>query len=61
AAFFAGLARVGPARASILSTVEPAVTLGLAALVLGEPLTTPALLGASLILGAVLILQRPTR
>ena len=38
-AFFAGLERVGPSAASILSTLEPVVTVGLAAAAFGESLT----------------------
>jgi drug/metabolite transporter (DMT)-like permease len=57
AAFFAGLVRVGPARAAILSTVEPVITLALAVLVLGEPLAWPQLAGGALIVSAILILQ----
>jgi drug/metabolite transporter (DMT)-like permease len=56
-AFFAGLARVGPARAAILSTVEPVITLALAVLVLGEPLGWSQAAGGALILAAILILQ----
>ena len=37
-AFFAGLARVGPSAASILSTLEPVVTVALAAAAFGESL-----------------------
>jgi len=59
AAFVTGLARLGPARASILSTVEPAVTLILAALVLGETIGPGQILGAALILGAIVVLQWP--
>jgi len=63
-AFVAGLARVGPARASILSTVEPVVTIALAALVLGEAISPVQLLGGALILAAFAALRwqprRPT-
>jgi drug/metabolite transporter (DMT)-like permease len=55
--FFAGLSRVGPSTASILSTFEPIVTVGLAAVVFAERLSGPQLLGAGLVLGAVLLLQ----
>ena len=37
-AFFAGLERVGPSAAAILSTLEPVVTVGLAAAAFGESL-----------------------
>jgi drug/metabolite transporter (DMT)-like permease len=60
-AFFAGLGRVGPARAAILSTVEPVITLALAVLVLGEPLGWSQAAGGALILAAILILQRGRR
>ena len=61
AAFVAGLARLGPARASILSTVEPAVTIALAALALGERISVTQIVGGALILSAVLALQRRPR
>jgi drug/metabolite transporter (DMT)-like permease len=52
-AFLAGLARVGPARASVLSSLEVVVTMGLAVLVLGERLGPRQWAGALLILAAV--------
>ncbi|HVW16871.1 MAG TPA: DMT family transporter [Solirubrobacteraceae bacterium] len=55
--FLAGLARVGPSTASIVSTVEPAVTVGLAALVFGERLDGMQLVGGALVLAAVVALQ----
>jgi drug/metabolite transporter (DMT)-like permease len=48
--FFAGLQRVGPTRASILSTLEPVVTVGLAFAVFGESLGGAQLAGAALVL-----------
>ena len=57
-AFVAGLARLGPARASILSTGEPVVTLILAAVVLGEVIHPAQLLGGALILAAGLLVSR---
>ena len=56
--FFAGLKRIGPTRASTLSTVEPAVTVVLAALVLDERIAPVQLLGGALILAAVVLLAR---
>jgi drug/metabolite transporter (DMT)-like permease len=56
-AFFAGLKRVGPSEAAILSTAEPVVTVALAFVVLGERLTPAQLLGGALVLGAVVLLQ----
>jgi drug/metabolite transporter (DMT)-like permease len=55
--FFAGLTRVGPSRASIISTVEPLVTVGLAFVVFGERLSAVQLLGGALVLGSVVLLQ----
>lgn len=55
-AFFAGLKRLGPTRASLLSTVEPPITIALGALFLGESLAWPQLLGGAAILGAALLL-----
>ena len=54
--FFAGLKRVGPTTASILSTVEPVVTVVLAFLVFGELLGTFQLLGGAFVIAAVLVL-----
>jgi drug/metabolite transporter (DMT)-like permease len=55
--FFAGLARVGPTSASILSTAEPVTTVVLAFLVFGEALTPVQLAGGGLVVGAVLVLS----
>lgn len=52
-AFLAGMAVIGPVRASVLSSVEVIVTLTLAATLLGERLSPRQWLGAALILGAV--------
>ena len=56
--FLAGLERVGPVRASIYSTVEPAFTLVLAAVLLGERVTALRVAGGALIVGAVVLLAR---
>ena len=58
-AFFAGLARVGPSAASILSTLEPVVTVGLAAAAFGESLGAVQLAGGALVLSAVVVMQWP--
>jgi drug/metabolite transporter (DMT)-like permease len=57
-AFFAGLGRVGSANAAILSTAEPFVAVGLAALLLGEKLGIVQLVGGLCILVAVVLLAR---
>lgn len=56
--FLAGLKRIGPTDASMLSTFEPFVTVLLAALLLNETLQPITLLGGALILAAVLLLTR---
>ena len=56
--FFAGLERVGPTRASTLSTIEPVCTVLLAALLLDERIAPIQLAGGALILGAVVLLAR---
>lgn len=59
--FFAGLQRIGPADASTVSTVEPVVTVALAALVLHESLSVVQLIGGALIVAAVVVLARAGR
>ena len=59
--FFAGLRRVGPSAASILSTLEPVVTVALAFAVFGESLGPVQLAGGALVLLAVLALARGAR
>jgi drug/metabolite transporter (DMT)-like permease len=59
--FFAGLRRVGPTVASLLSTLEPVVTVVSAALVFHESLGDAQLLGGALVLLAVLVVQWPSR
>lgn len=59
--FFAGLRRVGPSNASILSTCEPPITVVLAALVFGEHLGPLQLAGGALVLSAVVLLQSAVR
>lgn len=56
--FFKGLEKLGAADASTLSTLEPLVTIGLAAVVLGEEVTALQIGGGMLILAAVIWLAR---
>ena len=57
-AFLEGLERVGPTNAAMLSTLEPVVTVLLAAWLFQERLTPVALLGGGLILAAVILLTQ---
>lgn len=58
ATFLAGLERVGPSNASMLSALEPVVTVLLAALLFDDVLKPVSLVGGALILAAVLMLAR---
>ncbi len=55
-----GLATLGPVRTAIVATVEPFWTAIMAALLLGQPITTGTVAGGVLIAVAVLLLQRQT-
>ncbi|MBN1921908.1 MAG: EamA family transporter [Anaerolineae bacterium] len=54
--FLAGLKRIGPTNAAMLSTLEPGITVLLASWLLHETLRPISLLGGGLILAAVLLL-----
>ena len=56
--FLAGLERIGPTNSAMLSTLEPVVTVLLAAWLFGEKLAWIVLVGGGLILGAVILLTR---
>ena len=56
--FFEALERLGPADASTLSTIEPVVTVVLAATFLDESVGLLQIAGGALILGAVVLLAR---
>jgi len=56
--YFAGLERIGPVRASTLSTVEPLCTVILAAWVLDESIAPLQLAGGALILAAAVLIAR---
>ncbi|HYI14924.1 MAG TPA: DMT family transporter, partial [Thermomicrobiales bacterium] len=55
--FLAGMARLDPFRASILSTIEPVVSVVLAALLLSERLTSQQILGGVVIVSSTIALQ----
>lgn len=58
ATFLAGLERIGPTNAAMLSTLEPVVTVLLAAWIFDERLKSIVMLGGGLILVAVILLTR---
>lgn len=57
-AFFGALALIGPSDASVLSTVEPVVSVVVAGLVLGERLSATQVAGGAVVLLAVAVLAR---
>ncbi|MBL0346305.1 DMT family transporter [Candidatus Villigracilis affinis] len=56
--FLAGLERIGPTNAAMLSTLEPIVTVLLAAWLFGDKLLPIVMIGGGLILVAVILLTR---
>lgn len=58
-AFLAGVMRLGPARASIIATLEPVMAVALAAVVLREDIGPMRALGGLAILTAVVLLRLP--
>lgn len=58
AAFLIGIKHIGAAQASIVSTLEPVVTLSLGVALLGESVSATQLIGGALVLIAVILLAR---
>ncbi len=56
-AFYAGVKRVGGARASLISTVEPVYTVAFAVLLFGERLTPMQIAGGILVVVAVILAE----
>jgi len=59
-AFYASMARIGAAQASLMATVEPLVVIALGVGFLGETLAPIQILGALLVLAGVLLAQTAT-
>jgi drug/metabolite transporter (DMT)-like permease len=57
--FFQLIAEVGPARATVITYVNPAVAVALGVLILGEPLTVAVGISFALILGGSVLATRP--
>jgi len=57
--FYAGVRRIGAAQSALVSTIEPAWTIALAALLFGQTLAPIQLLGGALIIIGVIIAQAP--
>lgn len=56
--FFAGLSRLDASRASIVSTIEPAVTVALGAILLSEPVAPATVAGGVLVVAGVVLVHR---
>jgi drug/metabolite transporter (DMT)-like permease len=59
-AFYASVARIGAAQASLMATVEPLIVIALGVGLLSEMLTPLQVLGALLVLAGVLLAQFAT-
>lgn len=60
-AFFAALSRLDTVRASLIANLEPLVAIGLAFVVLSERLSAVQLIGAALVVGAILAAEQMSR
>jgi len=60
-AMFMGIARIGPARAAVLSTIEPVVVIILSAPILHETIGQSQVLGSAMIVASVLLVNVPAR
>ncbi|MEG1053792.1 MAG: DMT family transporter, partial [Janthinobacterium sp.] len=58
AAFFAGVAQIGAAKASIISTFEPVITMAFGVTLLKESVSGTQLLGGAMVLAAVVLLAQ---
>lgn len=59
--FFEGVKRIGASQVAIVSTVEPMVTVLMSVLLLGERMNLSQLMGGSLVIIGIIILQRPVK
>ena len=59
--FFAGVSRIGPGEAAVLSTIEPVVSIVIGVTALNEDLTASRLMGALLVLVGVAVLAQLSR
>lgn len=59
--FFAGVSRIGPGEAAVLSTIEPVISIVVGVIALNEEVTGFRLLGAALVLVSVAVLAQFSR
>ena len=60
-AFFTGMEITGPSVASLVSTLEPVVTVIASVVILSEPLTSNLAIGGILVLGSLIVTALPNR
>jgi drug/metabolite transporter (DMT)-like permease len=53
---FAGMKRVGPSMLSVITTIEPVLAIMMGIIFLSEPITTPRVIGAIFVIGALIAL-----
>lgn len=58
--FFSGMEKTGPSVASLVSTLEPVVTVVASVLILGEPFTVNIGIGGCLVLSSLLVTMLPS-
>jgi drug/metabolite transporter (DMT)-like permease len=58
ACFLIGIKHIGASQASIVSTLEPVITICLGAALLGETVSAPQLAGGAMVLAAVILLAK---
>ena len=59
--YFAGLKHLEPTKAIVVSCLEPVFSIVIAAITLGELMRPGQILGVALVLGAIIVVQRPDR
>jgi drug/metabolite transporter (DMT)-like permease len=57
--FYDGVRHIGPARASVFINIVPVFAVALGVLLLGEPREPSMLVGGALVIGGILLLNRP--
>ncbi len=58
AAFLSGVKKIGASQASIISTLEPVITMTIGVAMLGESVSANQILGGAMVLAAVILLAR---
>lgn len=57
--FYAGVRRIGAARASVFINLVPVFAVALGVAILHEPLDASMIVGGALVVGGILLLNRP--